>query len=534
MQISLAQINPIVGDLEGNREKILRAIREAEAREDDLIVFPELSLTGYPPEDLLLYPYFIEKTAFYLETIAREVRSISAVVGFPRKNSEGGEKSLFNSAALIQNGKIVGYYDKILLPTYDVFDERRYFQPGKHVPIWEIKGKKVAITICEDIWGSSDWLRYANYDDNPLLKLLLKKPDVVVNLSSSPYSLNKPNIRLDVVKNAAKSIRAPLYLCNQVGGNDCLIFDGNSLVVDSEGNLLAQGKGFEEDTVIVGTSTTSAPLNPQEDLYQALVLGVKDYFGKQGFSKALIGVSGGVDSALVASIAVDALGKENVMALCMPSEFTTEASIVDARELTENLGIRTEWISIEKPYKTFLEILHPSFKSLPYDTTEENIQARIRGMLLMAFSNKFGSIVLSTGNKSEMAMGYTTLYGDMCGGLGVLSDVTKRQVYQLCHLVNQGEMRIPKNIIIKPPSAELRPNQTDRDSLPDYDVVDSVLEDYIIDHLSPEEIASKHEFPIDLVQDLILKIHRNEYKRRQGPPGLRVSDRSFSIGRRFH
>jgi NAD+ synthase (glutamine-hydrolysing) len=537
MRILLAQINPTVGDLKGNCEKILKRIALAKQKNVDIAVFPELALSGYPPDDLLLLPHFTEAIDHFLEKIVEAANDITVIVGTPKRNPRVQEKLLCNSAAIIKNRTIIGFQDKTLLPTYDVFDERRYFEPALNTFAWEIKGKKIGITICEDIWQYTERVKDTHYHHDPIKDLEKQKPDFVINLSASPFRQHKPQERLAVCSGAAKFLKCPVLLCNQVGGNDSLIFDGYSFYVGSDGELLDHAKGFEEDNLYIDIGQKRDPItlkiNDTEDLYKALVLGVKDYFQKLGLTKACLGISGGIDSALVACIAVEALGKENILGIIMPSRFSPEEGISDAQKLIENLGIKSEVIPIEKPFQSFLDLLSPYFEGLPYDTTEENLQARIRGMILMAFSNKFGYIVLSTGNKSEMAMGYATLYGDMCGGLGVINDVPKQQVYELARWINRSQGVIPQNTIKKPPSAELRPGQLDSDSLPDYSIVDNVLNAYVEGHMPPELIAKKYKYPLKVVNDLIKRIHYNEYKRRQSPPGLRVTERAFSIGRRF-
>ncbi len=538
MRILLAQINPIVGDLKGNTRKILEGIARAQKASVDLIVFPECSITGYPMDDFLLQSSFILATEKHLEQIAAATKglSLTAIVGLPRQNPFDQEKSLYNSAAVIQSGKILGFQDKMLLPTYDVFDERRYFEPGTEMKLWNIVNQKVAITICEDIWEHSEVLRYTSYHKDPILDLQKMHPDLIVNISASPYSFSKPTLRCSVCMNAAKAVSCPLVLCNQVGGNDSLIFDGYSVYVDGQGRVLAMARGFEEDFLLVDTKETQSEIvkmDEWQDLYRALVLGLRDYFRKSGFKKACLGLSGGIDSALVACIAAEALGKENVLGLALPSRFSSEGSVSDARKLAENLGISFKVISIEEPFKAYLELMTPHFEKKPFDVTEENMQARIRGMILMSISNKHGYIVLSPGNKSELALGYATLYGDMCGGLGVISDLTKGQVYTLARWINRHKEIIPQNTLDKPPSAELKPNQKDSDSLPDYAIVDNVLKGYVEEYLSPTEMANKWNYPLEMVTDLVNRIHRNEYKRRQSPPGLRVSEKAFTVGRRF-
>lgn len=514
MKIAIAQINPTVGALEENAQKIIRALKI----DADLVLFPEMALTGYPPQDLLLMPAFVQAATEALEMIIPHTKGKIAVIGTIRPNPTPGQKPLFNTAAILEEGKFVGFQDKTLLPEYNVFNERRYFEPAHHTDVWSLKGKKVAITICEDLWQLPEYTR------NPVVELVDKRPDLVLNLSASPYHTGRFTDRLEVCQKAAKMLGCPLYLCNQVGGNDSLIFDGYSLHLDKRGELVGYGKGFEEDLALQGEL-----IEPIEELFHALVLGVRDYFHKQGFEKACFGLSGGIDSAVVACIAKHALGAENVLALLLPSRYSTEAGKHEALELVKTLGIGHEEISIEGPFSCFLETLEPHFAGKEPDVTEENLQARIRGILLMAFSNKFGYLLLGTGNKSEMAMGYMTLYGDMCGGLGVLSDVTKGQVYALARWLKT----IPQTTIDKPPSAELAPNQFDHDSLPEYAVIDQVVTAYVEDHLSIDEIVHKHNLPLALVKQLVGKIHSSEYKRQQAPPGLRVTRRAFTVGRHF-
>lgn len=536
MRILIAQINPTVGDIDGNARLIIQSIEKGKSLGAGIVLFPELALSGYPPEDLLLLSGFVEDLKNALEHIVKATSGIAAVVGTVRVAEGRGEKGLYNSAAVIDNGKLLGYQDKILLPTYDVFDERRFFDPGKEVHLWNIAGGAVGITICEDIWEHSTLLKYASYRRDPVQELSLLHPEVVLNLSASPFSVTKLHNRVEVCAKAAVALKAPLLLCNQVGGNDSLIFDGRSVYVDEEGVLKALAKGFEPDALLVDLSVKEpaivVPNDTMEELYSALVLGIRDYFHKSGFSKACLGLSGGVDSALVACLAAEALGKENVCGVLMPSRYSSEGSVTDAKALITNLGIASMEVPIERPFGAYNDLLSASIGNIA-GVTEENIQARIRGMILMAISNKMGYIVLSTGNKSELAMGYSTLYGDMCGGLAVISDLTKQQVYALSRWINRNGEIIPQNTIDKPPSAELRPNQKDTDSLPEYGIVDNVLQAYIEDHRSVEEIANRFSYSREVVEDLVRRIHRNEYKRRQSPPGLRISEKAFSVGRRF-
>jgi NAD+ synthase (glutamine-hydrolysing) len=536
MRILVAQINPTIGDLEGNTERIIHSIQQGRRQGLDLVIFPELALSGYPPEDFILLPHFMEAINECLNKIISTTEGIAAIVGLPRVNPHKLDEALYNSAALIQNQKLVDFADKILLPTYDVFDERRYFEPGHQAKIWTLNGQKLAITICEDLWQHSGFLQSAFYRRDPILELIDQKPTCLINISASPYSYNKFPTRLQVCLSAASSLNCPVILCNQVGGNDSLIFDGYSLYADYQG-LLECAKGFAEDHLLIDLSKPKKPLkiahNAIEDLYQALVLGVRDYFRKLGFQKACLGLSGGIDSAVAACIAADALGSHQILGIGMPSRYSSPESSRDAAKLAHHLGITYREIPIEKPFESYLTLLAPVFEGKDADITEENLQARIRGMLLMAYSNKFNYLVLSTGNKSELALGYSTLYGDMCGGLAVIGDVTKQQVYALAHWVNRHSEVIPSHTITRPPSAELRPNQKDSDSLPDYAIVDNVLQAYVEEHRSPAWIAEHFQYPLSLVDDLIKRIHKNEYKRRQCPPSLRVSEKAFSVGRRF-
>jgi NAD+ synthase (glutamine-hydrolysing) len=537
MRILVAQLNPIVGDLEGNTAKILKVLKGAREKKVDVVLFPELTLCGYPPEDLLLHPSFVDAQAGYLEKIVAATKGLMAVVGVVRRNGSQGEKPIFNSAAVIEDGKLVGFQDKRLLPTYDVFDERRYFEPGVETGIWEYKGKKIGILICEDIWQHAGYVGYTEYARDPVLDLLEKKPDLVLNLSASPYQFQKPDMRVSVCAKCATTLQCPVIMCCQVGGNDQLVFDGYSSYVDAKGQLSQLAHGFEEEEMMVDLAEKTKPCSftyePLHDLYRALVLGVRDYFHKLGFTKGCLGLSGGVDSALVACIAVDALGKENVLGVNMPSRFSSEGSVTDSVALARNLGIELIDIPIETPFDAFLGALKPVFKGKGPDITEENLQARIRGTLLMAISNKFGYVVLSTGNKSEMGMGYCTLYGDMCGGLAVISDVTKEQVYALCRLINKEKEVIPESTLTKAPSAELRAGQKDTDTLPEYGIVDKVVQGYVEEFLSPEEIAKQEGIPLELAKELVRKIHLAEYKRRQAAPCIRVSKKAFRVGRRY-
>ncbi len=544
LRILLAQMNPTIGDINGNVEKIRKVISLARANKTNLIIFPEMALIGYPPEDFLLLPHFIDDFDRALQRIVLESKGISLILGTVRKGEGPREKPLCNSAAVIEDGRLLGFYDKMLLPTYDVFDERRFFEPGKTPQVFQVCGCKIAITICEDIWQHSQLLKYSSYERDPVRELSSRRPDIAVNLSASPFSmradLSHQQTRFLACIRTVSSLQCPLFLCNQVGANDSLIFDGHSAVFDKDGKVMLQAKGFEEDNVFIDypfdpklKGSSQEVSDPIAELYSALVLGVHDYFTKSGFKKACIGLSGGIDSAIVAAIAVQALGKDHVLGVIMPSRYSSEHSQTDALDLSRRLDIKTTNIPIDSTFQGFLDLLSPAFQGADANVTEENLQARIRGLILMALSNKFGYIVLSTGNKSELAMGYATLYGDMCGGLSVINDVTKQQVYQLSKWINREKEVIPWSIIHKEPSAELAPNQKDSDSLPNYAIVDNVLTAYIENHEKPEEIARRFGYSLQLVDDLIKRIHMNEFKRRQGALGLRVSPCAFSVGRRF-
>jgi len=532
MRVLAAQINPTIGDLEGNTRKVLDALRRAKEGKVEIVLFPELTLSGYFPDDLLLDRSFIDAIAEKIEVIRPETKGLFAVVGLPRWNPSGKEKPLYNSAAIFAGGKLLGYKNKILLPTYDVFDERRYFEPGGEEQVWDYQGRRIAVTICEDVWQHTKSLDgYTDYNRDPVNELKELRPDLVLNLSASPYYFQRKDVRLTVFQSVAKTLRCPVILCNQVGANDQLVFDGHSLHIDERGQLIQMAKGFVEADLIADLKGSNKPPfrneNPIADLYSALVLGVHDYFHKQGFEKALVGLSGGIDSALVLCIAKEALGAKNVLAITMPSRYSSRGSVDDSVELAKILGVELKKISIEPIYKEYLSLLGPMFNGLPLNETEENLQTRIRGMILMAFSNKLGHLLLNTGNKSEMAMGYCTLYGDMAGGLGVLHDVAKLQVYQLAEFVQM----IPEAIIKKVPSAELKENQTDMDVLPPFEILDPILEDYVERRLTAEEISKKRKAPIELVRGIVHKVHMSEYKRRQAPIGIRVTQKAFSKGR---
>ena len=539
MRFALAQINPVVGDFNYNLNKILENVSIAGNQGADLIIFPELALCGYPPKDLLLKKQFIEDSKKYLNLLKEKINPKTAVIiGFPEENAGEG-KPLFDSLAFIQNNKIICTRQKILLPTYDVFDEDRYFEPGKEVKPVEFMGKQIGLTVCEDIWHDDLSWRKPRYHIDPINELAKQKVELVINSSSSPYFIGKPSLRETVLKNCAKKYKVPIIYVNQVGGNDELIFDGNSCVIDKEGNVCLKLKSFEEDLKIVDIAHLSPPIsrlpsNEMEELLQAITCGLRDYVRKCGFKKVVIGISGGIDSALVAILAVYALGKENVLGIMMPSRYTSNASISDAKALAVNLGIHLETISIEESFKAFLNLFLPLWKNSDSNLAQENMQARIRGLILMALSNQSGSLVLSTGNKSELATGYCTLYGDMCGGLALISDLPKTIVYKLAEYINKKESKdtIPKNIISKAPTAELRANQTDQDTLPPYDLLDKILNLYVEEHLPVNEIV-KSGIQKDIVQKVCTMIDASEYKRQQAAPCLKLTSRSFGYGWRM-
>lgn len=535
MRVMAAQINPTIGDLEGNTQKILDALLRAQKGGVDVVVFAELSLTGYPPEDLLLDPQFIEAAEGRLKEIEVATKGLFAVVGTPRWNRSGKEKPLFNSAAVFRDGSLIGFHHKQLLPTYDVFDEARFFEPGESPSVFEHLGRRIAVTICEDFWQHAQTVGYTSYKVDPVKQLQELEVDLVLNLSSSPYYYGRRQQRTAVFALAARALQAPLVLCNQVGANDQLVFDGRSFYLNEKGELIHLAKGFEEDDLIVDLNINACPCALPEngigEMYRALVLGTRDYFHKQGFKKALLGLSGGIDSALVACIAKEALGEENLLAFALPSRFSAHESTTDAAILAKNLGIELQTIPIEPLFHPTLDLLEPHFKGRAWDVTEENMQSRIRGQILMALSNKLGALLLNTGNKSEMAMGYTTLYGDMCGGLAVINDVTKTHVYHLANYINRNQEIIPKAILERVPSAELKENQTDQDTLPPYEVLDPIIEDYIEERLLPEAIAEKRNLSLPFVEEIIVKMHKAEYKRRQAPIAIRVTQKAFSKGR---
>ena len=541
MKIGFAQINTTVGDLRGNLDKILAAYERLSAAGADLVLTPELAIAGYPPQDLVFKSRFVPQNFEVLEQLHERVGRAALLVGFVDRN-QGRGKPFHNAAALLEAGQPIRKTHKSLLPTYDVFDEDRYFEPARSVTPLSFRGQKIGVTICEDIW-TEHYLPRPLYDVEPVRSLVEQGADLIVNLSASPFNLNKPAIRHEMVAALARTHRRSICYCNLVGGNDQLIFDGNSIAVNANGEVIAQFSGFTDDEAIVDTdSTATMPFRQAEtasDLFHALSLGVRDYLAKCGFKSAVLGLSGGIDSAVVAAIAVHALGPENVVGVSMPSPYSSQGSIDDALALSRNLGIKCLQIPIAKAFEAFKGQFREIFAGMPEDTTEENMQSRLRGMILMSLSNKFGHILLTTGNKSELAVGYCTIYGDMAGGLAAISDVPKTLVYDLARWINSDASRagrereiIPKSTIEKPPSAELKPGQVDQDTLPPYDVLDEILRQYVEENLSARDIIA-HGFDEKTVRWVQRRVDLNEYKREQAAPGLKVTSRAFGLGRRM-
>jgi NAD+ synthase/NAD+ synthase (glutamine-hydrolysing) len=538
VKIALGQINPTVGDFSGNASKIVDFARRAQAAGAGLILFPELSVCGYPPRDLVERPSFVARNRETVERIAAETRGIAVICGLVTPADSDTGKAVMNSAAWLVDGKVAFIQSKMLLPTYDVFDEMRNFAPAKNQELFSFCGNRMALTICEDAWNDKHFWRRQLYQVDPVDRLIHAGGNFVLNISASPFWIGKRELRRDILASIARQHKVPVVLVNQVGGNDSLVFDGSSLVLNAQGEIIAQGRSFEEDLIYFDSQNLTGEIHGQiagdeASVYSALVLGTRDYMHKCGFHKAIIALSGGIDSALTAVIAVDAVGPENVIGVGMPGPYSSQGSIDDARALAANLGIRFELLSINSAYQAYRGILQPVFAGLKEDVTEENIQARARGMLLMALSNKFGAIVLSTGNKSELGVGYCTLYGDMVGGLAVISDVPKTLVYRLSEYANSRRPVIPRSTLEKPPSAELRPDQKDSDSLPPYEVLDAILDDYVEDSHPAERIAADHGFDLEVVRRVIRMVDRSEYKRQQAAPGLKISPKAFGYGRRL-
>ena len=550
MKICLAQINPTIGAFKQNIGKICKSINTAREKGADLVIFPEMSVVGYPPKDLLELSGFVDSNLKALEEVKNSVTGISAIVGFVDRNVAQRGKALYNAAAHIKNRKIVSRHYKSLLPTYDVFDEDRYFEPTHDISIAKISGRKFGISICEDVWGADVVWPGTIHHKDPVECMVRQGAEIIINISASPFTIGKQDVRLKMLTGHAKRNKVPIVFVNQIGGNDDLVFDGNSLVINKEGIVVGRASGFKEELLMVefkgsdltigGNKSRSAKKEAQyaagegdiESVYNALVLGTRDYVKKCGFKKAVIGLSGGIDSAVTAVIAVKALGKNKVLGVTMPSTFSSKGSVDDSMVLAKRLGIKCELIPIKSVYNAYTKTLSGVFAGLPFDVTEENLQARIRGKILMAISNKHGYLVLTTGNKSELAVGYCTLYGDMCGGLAVISDIPKTMVYSLAEYINRRKEIIPADTIEKPPSAELRPNQKDQDSLPSYDVLDGVLRAYVEESKDVGDIIEMG-YDESLVKDIINKVDRNEYKRKQAAPGLKVTTKAFGTGRRM-
>ncbi|HVT90024.1 MAG TPA: NAD+ synthase, partial [Tepidisphaeraceae bacterium] len=548
MRVALAQINPTVGDIIGNSRKIVEFANHAKAEGAKLVVFPELAVVGYPPKDLLLKPGFVDDNVRAVQEIARQVSGIDVIVGYAARNAQPVGRALHNAAAVLRDGAVSSVHYKTLLPTYDVFDESRYFEPGpKDQPnqLVRIGDLPIGLSICEDLWNDERLIDRRLYHQNPIADLTAAGAELMINSSASPFVVGKHDFRLELFGAQAKRFGRPLVYVNQVGGNDELVFDGNSCVLDSQGRVIAQARDFEEDLLVVDVPRGAESLHGWdarvtgyakgvESIYTALVLGLRDYVRKCGFSSVVLGLSGGIDSALTAAIAVAALGKDKVLGVAMPSRFSSDHSVNDAKKLAANLGIRLHIVPIKDVHDSYEKTLKPIFAGRPADVTEENLQARVRGALLMAISNKFNHLLLTTGNKSELATGYCTLYGDMCGGLAVISDVPKTTVWEMSRWINHHEGRevIPQSSIDKVPSAELRPNQTDQDSLPPYEVLDEILHRYIEEEKSAGEIIADG-YDAAIVTRVIKLIDRSEYKRRQAAPGLKVTSRAFGFGRRM-
>ena len=535
MRIALAQLNTTVGDIAGNEGLVLEAYRRGVEAQVELVLTPELSLTGYPPRDLLLRESFIRANQAALERLASAVGEVGLIVGFVGENPVRPGRPLTNAAALLHRGRVVAIRTKTLLPTYDVFDEDRYFEPASENAVIHWEGRRLGLTICEDIWNDAEFGVQRRYRPDPAAALVASGAQILINLSASPWQLGKEQRRCALLRSLARRHQVPVVYCNLVGGNDELVFDGRSLAFNSAGGCLGEAAHFSSDFLIVDTEASGdlplAPLADEALLHDALVLGMRDYVGKCGFRSVVLGLSGGIDSALVAALAVDALGAENVRGLALPTQFSSAGSIDDARSLAENLGIRFDVVPIQGSFEALKRQMEPLFEGRPEDTAEENLQARLRGVTLMAMSNKFGSLLLTTGNKSELAVGYCTLYGDMCGGLAVISDLPKTWVYRVSRWMNRDREIIPSSSITKAPSAELRPNQTDQDSLPPYEVLDAILEAYVVEDRPAAEIIATGFSEAD-VRRVVRLIDLSEYKRRQAAPGLKVTSRAFGVGRR--
>ena len=537
MKIAICQINPVIGDFEYNSSLIKDATNRAKSSGCALAIFPEMCLCGYPPQDLLERPDFAKENLIQLQNLASGIKDISVLCGYVDINPVKTGKSLINGIALLMDGHVARKGGKRLFPAHDVYYDTRYFEPSPESLVFELGGKKWGVTVCDDIWSGSSFSRVPQHDMDQVSELAAVNIEILINISASPYTINKGATRLSILKELAGKYHFPVIYCNQAGGNDELLFDGSSMVVDQAGRLICLGKQFGSDFFIWDTEKEydeiTDPWPPEEEsILNALIMGTRDYARKCGFKKVLLGLSGGIDSSLVAFIAREAMGAENVMAVSMPSAYTSEMSKEDARKLAVNLGIRLEEISIHELFHAFKDVLSPLFRGLKEGETEENIQARIRGNLLMALSNKFNALLLAPGNKSELAMGYCTLYGDMSGGLAVIADVLKTLCYRLVKHINREIEIIPQRIILRPPSAELKPNQTDQDTLPPYEVLDDILDAVIEKNLGFDEIVARGHDPV-VVGDVLRRLATSEYKRRQAPPGLRITNRALGYGRRY-
>lgn len=537
MKIAMAQVNPVIGDFNYNFQRIIDYAEKAKARGCDLVIFPELAVTGYPPRDLLEKRDFVKTNLACLRRLRERIRGIGVICGYAEPNPGEVGNNLFNAAVHFEDGEILHTAYKRLLPTYDIFDERRYFEPGDDFSVYDYKGRRIGLTVCEDVWNDTDVFKRRYYPLDPVTELVRNGADLIVNVSASPYHLGKRDFRRRLLSSIAKKHRVPLVLANQVGGNDSVLFDGSSGAFDPRGEIAAQAPDFEEALVVVDLDAMTGDIAPgsetePEAILKALVLGVRDYVRKCGFSKAVIGLSGGIDSALTAYIAARALDPENVLTVFMPSRYTSGDNFTDTRQLADNLGVGYREIPIDEIFTAFTNVLSPDFKENDPGVTEQNFQARIRGTLLMGISNAQGHLVLSTGNKSEMAIGYSTLYGDMNGGLSVISDVPKTLVWELSRYINREREIIPRRIIDKVPSAELKPDQTDQDDLPPYEDLDKILKKYIEEFTGAETLAAAGYDPA-LVAEVAARVDRNEYKRQQAPPGLKVTSKAFGYGRRY-
>jgi NAD+ synthetase len=541
LKIGLLQLNSTIGDFAANRQKLLAGYDQACALGAEFVLAPELFLCGYPPRDLLLRADFIDANLAALEETASGIGAVPLVVGYVGKNSERPGRALKNAAAVLQNGKIIWRTVKSLLPTYDVFDEDRYFEPAKAVEPFTFNGRKLGITICEDIWNDADFWPEQIYRRDPVKELIAQGAEIILNISASPWCVGKENTRLEMLQRVARDEKIPLAQVNAIGANDELIFDGHSVALDARGEVLALGKGFAEDVLVVDLKpearsqkpeARSEFLPPEAQIFSALSLGIRDYVRKCGFKSVILGLSGGIDSALVAVLAADALGAENVLGVALPARYSSKGSLTDAGLLAQNLGLRYEVLPIEPAFLAVEKQLAKVFAGKKPNEAEENVQSRLRGLTLMALANKFGALVLTTGNKSEMAVGYCTLYGDMNGALAPIADVLKTDVYKIARWINREREIIPPDSITKPPSAELRPDQTDQDSLPPYEILDAILDLYVVKNLGKEEIV-RNGFAAATVNDVVNKINFSEYKRRQAAPALKISPRAFGMGRRI-